>query len=493
MNLAVTLLRKSNEKGDNMNGNSCTLVIFGGTGDLTHRKLIPALYNLEHDSNLSENFAVVTIGRRDYTDQEYREELKQSTKSFSRFSLNESTWEKLQNRLYYKKLDFTNKDNYCELNNYLLTIDNLHQTGSNRIYYLAVAPEYFANIVDSLRSDCMKVPHAFERVVIEKPFGRDLESATFLNNKIVNAFTEANTYRIDHYLGKEMLQNIMVIRFANIFFEPLWNNKYIEQVQISSNETIGVETRGEYYEKSGAIRDMLQSHMFQLLSLITMEKPNDLSPTSIRDEKVKVLKELKNKNVVRGQYEGYRQEKRVADDSNTETFVALKVEVDNQRWKGVPFYIRTGKKMPKKSTEIVIKFNKSDNLLYDSTHLSDNLLVIKVQPMEGVFFQFNAKKPGTQHKIIPVQMDFCQNCQVGINSPEAYERLLFDVMRGDQTLFARWDEVEYSWKFVDHIIEKWIKEEPHFPNYKTGTWGPIEADELLTEDNHEWINLEGDL
>lgn len=489
----------------NLENKPCTLVIFGGTGDLTHRKLIPALYNLEHENLLSKQFAIVSIGRRAYSDEDYRNEMHLSTKSFSRFTVNENVWNQFQSRLYYKQLDFTNKDFYCELNDYLLTVDQKHQTGSNRIYYLAVAPEYFGKIVDSLHIECMKVEGANQRVVIEKPFGRDLESATFLNKKIVDAFSEENTYRIDHYLGKEMLQNIMVIRFANLLFEPLWNRHYIEQVQISSSETLGVETRGEYYEKSGAIRDMLQSHMLQLLSLITMEKPDDLSPKSIRDEKVKVLKAFKSytdetvyTKVVRGQYGpngnevGYRQENKVSSNSDTETYVALQVELENERWKGVPFYIRTGKRMPKKTTEIVIKFKEVASPLYPGENLSNNLLVIKVQPMEGVFFQFNAKKPGTKQEIIPVQMDFCQNCQIGINSPEAYERLLYDVMRGDATLFARWDEVLYSWKFVDTILNAWKKHQPYFPNYPSGTWGPIEADELLAQNNHAWINLEGE-
>jgi glucose-6-phosphate 1-dehydrogenase len=298
-----------------------------------------------------------------------------------------------------------------------------------------------------------------------------------------------------------MLLNIMVIRFANILFEPLWNNQYIEQVQISSNETLGVETRGGYYEKSGAIRDMVQSHLLQLLSLITMEKPKDLDSTSIRDEKVKILKQLskynKNEikeNVIRGQYDTYREEDRVLNTSDTETFVALKLHVNNNRWKGVPFYIRTGKKMPKKSTEIVIQFKQTENPLYDKEEAkTPNILVIHVQPVEGVYLQFNAKEPGTRHKIIPVQMAFCQNCQVGINSPEAYERLLFDVMRGDATLFARWDEVLYSWEFIDSIIDVWNKAEPNFPNYKSGSYGPETADQLLEKDGKEWINIKEDL
>jgi glucose-6-phosphate 1-dehydrogenase len=348
---------------------------------------------------------------------------------------------------------------------------------------------------------------AWKRIVIEKPFGKDLESAKYLNDKIVNVFGEKSTYRIDHYLGKEMLQNIMVIRFANMLFEPLWNNRFIDHIQISSSETVGVENRGGYYEKSGAMRDMVQSHLLQLISLIAMEPPNDLDTDSIRNEKVKVLKALKNisfsgmkNNVVRGQYgsaiikeekiQSYREEKRVSPNSNTETFVALKIYVENLRWADVPFYIRTGKRMPRKSTEIVIQFKSIQDILYfKEKDLQPNMLVIRIQPQEGVFFQFNAKEPGAHGNIIPVQMDFCQNCQIGFNSPEAYERLIYDVMRGDSTLFARWDEVEYSWKFVDSILEAWRKEKPQFPNYKSGTWGPEEANLLLKRDNRKWIEI----
>lgn len=487
---------------------SCTLVIFGATGDLTHRKLLPAIYNLYQQKILPDNFALIAIGRRDKTNEEYRVEVYKSIKQFSRFSIQEEVWDGIKNRIYYKSMDFLQKEKYVELNGFLTDIDRKHNTKGNRIYYMAVAPEHFEGIVDQLSSCCMnKVEKAWKRVVIEKPFGRDLQSAKYLNSKIVDVFQEENIYRIDHYLGKEMLQNIMVLRFANMLFEPLWNNKYIDNIQISSSETVGVENRGGYYERAGAMRDMVQSHMLQLISLIGMEPPNDLDPESIRNEKVKVLKALKRinledieGNVVRGQYGsgqsgketilGYREEKRVASSSNTETFVALKVNIENFRWARVPFYIRTGKRMPKKSTEIIIQFKSIEDILYfKEKQLQPNMLVIRIQPREGVFFQFNAKEPGTQQNIIPVQMDFCQNCQIGINSPEAYERLLYDVMRGDTTLFARWDEVEYSWKFVDSILEAWKNQNPIFPNYEAGTWGPKEAEQLLQKDKRSWINL----
>ncbi len=487
---------------------SYTMVIFGGTGDLAHRKLLPAVYNLKHEKMLPEDFAIVAIGRQNKTNDGYREEIYNSIKQFSRLDIDIEIWNSLKNRIYYRRMDFLAAETYQELNKYLSEVDKKHKINGNRMYYMAVAPEYFKSIVENLNSFCMtQKADSWNRVVIEKPFGRDLSSAKYLNDKIVKVFKEENTYRIDHYLGKEMLQNIMVIRFANMLFEPLWNNKYIDHIQISSSETVGVENRGGYYEKAGAMRDMVQSHMLQLLSLIAMEPPNDLETKSIRDEKVKVLKSLRKikteaikENVVRGQYGpsesederilGYREEKKVSLDSNTETFVALKINIQNFRWSGVPFYIRTGKRMKKKSTEIIVQFKSMQSILYfEEKEVLPNMLVIKIQPTEGIFLQFNAKEPGTHRNIIPVQMDFCQNCQVGINSPEAYERLLSDVLKGDTTLFTRWDEVEYAWKFVDQILESWNDNDPVFPNYEPGSWGPEGSNMLLQKDVRNWINL----
>ncbi|AOY77487.1 glucose-6-phosphate dehydrogenase [Clostridium formicaceticum] len=487
---------------------SCTLVIFGATGDLTHRKLLPAIYNLQYQRLLPEAFSIMAIGRKDKTSNTYREEAYKAVKKFSRFPMEEEVWKDISHKIYYESMNFLEKEGYIELQKRLQIIDEKHHTKGNKIYYMAVAPEYFQHIIDALHKHVInKEEKSWRRIVIEKPFGRDLESAKYLNSKIVEVFQEKNTYRIDHYLGKEMLQNIMVLRFANMFFEPLWNSKYIDNIQISSSERVGVENRGGYYEKAGAMRDMVQSHMLQLVSLIGMEPPNDLDTESIRNEKVKVLKALKKitqedvqENTVRGQYGpgqlggesflGYREEERVSVTSDTETYVALRVFIENFRWAGVPFYIRTGKRMPQKSTEIIIQFKSIENILYFKEKiLQPNLLVIRIQPREGVFFRFNAKEPGTQQKIIPVQMDFCQNCQLDINSPEAYERLLYDVMRGDSTLFARWDEVEYSWRFVDSILEGWKKQKPVFPNYEAGTWGPKETDLLLQKDKRGWINI----
>ncbi|NLC94880.1 MAG: glucose-6-phosphate dehydrogenase, partial [Bacilli bacterium] len=458
----------------------------------------PALYNLLKENNLPRSFAVVSIGRRNLSREEYLEQIKTSIITYGRYPFDEDTWSELRNLIYYKQMDFTDISEYESLKSFLNEVDIKHHTNGNRIYYLAVAPEFFEVIVDNLaKTNLNKHEGKFTRVMIEKPFGRNLQSAIYLNQKIIEVFGEENTYRIDHYLGKEMLQNIMVIRFANSLFEPVWNKDYIEQIQITASETIGVGSRGNYYENAGAIRDMVQSHLLQLLSLIAMERPKDLSPNSVRDEKVKVLQKLKptnkediKKSVVRGQYKSYRHEPNVSPTSNTETFVALKLEVDTPRWKNVPFYVRTGKKLPRKAIEIIIQFKHPEKMLYDNLTSIPNMLIIKVQPQEGIYLVFNAKKPGTKNTIIPVQMDFCQNCYVGINTPEAYERLLLDAFNGDSTLFARWDEVLYSWKFIDAIIETWQDDNVNLPHYEDGSYGPEEANALLARDGREWINLE---
>lgn len=474
---------------------SYTFIIFGGNGDLTYRKLLPALYNLFHEKIITTDFSIIAVGRRDYTNERYHADALQALHKFSRFPVHPDLWDKLKEKISYFTLDFNNPDGYKDLDQHIKKINQFKET--KRIYYLAVAPKYFEIISNNLYVNKMHHDNDhWPKVVIEKPFGRDLQSARYLNEKIVHAFKEENTYRIDHYLGKEMIQNIMVIRFANTVFEPIWNNQYIEQVQITSSETLGIGTRGEYYEKSGAIRDMAQSHLLQLLSLIAMEKPKTLKSEDIKNEKVKVLKALKKfdenniaSSVALGQYEGYTNEDKVKKESRMETFVAFKAYIENKRWQGVPFYIRTGKKMPIKTTEIIIEFKKQDQDLY-ANHEGPNYLVIKIQPREGIFFQFNIKKPGAIQQIIPVKMDFCQNCQIGINSPEAYERLLYDIMREDLTLFARWDEVENSWLFIDDIINYRRNYKQKFPNYKEGEWGPKEADEIIKNDNHEWLYIE---
>jgi len=485
------------------------LVVFGGTGDLAHRKIYPAVYNLYVSGLLPKNFALIAIGRREKTEEVFRKEVANAICSYSRENQgSDADLKQLIARFYYKKADFTKFDGYKSIKEYLNQLDEQYQTHGNWIYYLAVAPEHFGVIVHHLaRSGMTNQERGYKRVVIEKPFGKDLQSAIKLNNIITDVFHEDNIYRIDHFLGKEMLQNIMVIRFANALFEPLWNNKYIDHIQITSSETLGVGNRGGYYESAGAMRDMMQNHMLQLLMLTAMEAPVSLNTHDIRDEKVRVLRAISPltiedvmKNVVRGQYGkgiingkpvcAYREEDRVSPDSRTETYMAMKINIENFRWAGVPFYLRTGKRMPVKTTRIVVQFLPLPEILYykEFKHLEPNRLIIEIQPREGVIIKFNGKKPGTRNEIIPVELDFCQNCNVGEVSPDAYEKLLLDVMAGDSTLFTRWDEVEYSWKLMDSISQAWSLQHSDCPVYPAGTWGPAEADELMRRDGRCWFN-----
>lgn len=487
----------------------CILTIFGGTGDLTHRKLMPALYNLTDKHQLPDNIAVVAVGRQQLSEEEYRKSVYQSIKKFSRSEVEEDVWNSLRDNIYYHRMDFNSDDGYTVLNQLLMALDEKYGTNGNRIYYLAVAPEYFPVIVNKLHTHEMGVkPPARRRIMIEKPFGRDLTSARALNQEITKVFSEQNIYRIDHYLGKQMIQNIMVIRFANILFESVWNSRYIDSVQITSSETIGVQNRGSYYEQAGALRDMIQNHMLQLLTMVAMEAPANLDAEAIRDEKVKILKSLEpfsaetaRRNVVRGQYSGsarngrrilgYREEAKVATTSQTETFIALKARISNFRWAGVPFYIRTGKRLPAKLTEIVIQFKKLPEVLYakePSLILPANILIIKIQPQEGVYFKFNAKEPGMKNKIVPVNMDFCQNCESEEDSPEAYEKLLLDAINEDSTLFTRWDEVENAWSFTDSIVRSLNEDSAPLYSHPAGTWGPDAADDLLSYDDRKWWN-----
>lgn len=478
------------------------LILFGGTGDLTKRKLLPAIYNLYIDNLLPDDFFVLSVGRREKSIDEYRQEIKGAVESFSRNKLDNDKWKSVAQRIYYYRMDFTKGQGYTELDEYIKNLEKKHATLGNRVFYLAISPDAFETVVSNLHKHGLaNNSTGTKRVVIEKPFGRDLKSAEILNKQITKAFDEDDIYRIDHYLGKEMLQNIMVIRFANAAFEPIWNSNHIDHVQITSSETLGVEERGGYYEKSGALRDMVQNHLLQFLSLIAMDEPKSLDTKDIRDEKVKVLKNLEiykdsqvKENVVRGQYStdekgkvpGYRQEQRVSDISDTETYVALKLTINSNRWKGIPFYIRTGKRMKKKGVQAIIQFKNKHKDMYGD--VGANQLAIQIQPKEGVNFKFNAKQPGEGNDVIAVNMDFCQNCIVGYNSQEAYERLLLDVMKGDKTLFTRWDEVMHSWKFIDSINSAWQKEKPDFPNYNANTFGPKETDELMQRDNREWVN-----
>ncbi|WP_060787665.1 glucose-6-phosphate dehydrogenase [Geobacillus zalihae] len=488
---------------DNMNPKSI-IVIFGATGDLAKRKLFPSLYRLYEKGHLHEQFAVVGVARRPLSADEFRNYVRDSVETAFHQKLADG---RFTSHFYYHPFDVTEAESYQRLKSLLEQLDGTYKTEGNRIFYLAMAPEFFGTVTSRLQSEGLTETHGFKRLVIEKPFGHDLASAEKLNDEIRRVFSEREIYRIDHYLGKEMVQNIEVIRFSNAIFEPLWNNRFIANIQITSSETLGVEDRGRYYDHSGALRDMVQNHMLQMVALLAMEPPIKLTTDDIRHEKVKVLRALRpiahdevDRYFVRGQYgrgvihgknvPAYREEPNVDPDSNTETFVAGKLLIDNFRWAGVPFYIRTGKRMAEKSTKIVVQFKDVPMNLYYRTNetIAPNLLVIHIQPDEGITLHLNGKKTGESTTITaPFQLDYCNNCIDGINTPEAYEKLLYDCMRGDATNFTHWDEVAASWQFVDPISEVWANTKASdFPNYAAGSMGPAAADELLKQDGFHW-------
>src|SRR3954447_14849295 len=490
----------------------CSIVIFGATGDLTHRKLIPALYNLAADGELPPAVAVVGVARRDKNDEGFRKELEESVRKFSRQKVRDDIWKTFSQSISYHRTEFHDLKGYESLAERLQQIDKERGTRGNRLFYLAVAPEQFDDIVANIKSVGLnRAPEgSWARVIVEKPFGTDLASARELNKIVSQSFAEDQTYRIDHFLGKETAQNILVLRFANAIFEPLWNTRYIDHVQITAAETLGVEGRAGYYDKSGALRDMVQNHLLQLLCLIAMEAPTDLAADSIRDEKVKVVRSLRRmageavvENVVRGQYaEGaingkpvvaYRNEQGVDPKSNIETYVALRLRIDDWRWADVPVYLRVGKRLPKSGTEISVHFKKAPPVLFnkETITLDENVLVVRIQPDEGISLRMQAKIPGISLRIEPVKMDFHYGTSFGKPSPEAYERLLLDAMSGDATLFARRDEVEEAWAFIDPIEEAWHaqKDAPELHFYPAGSWGPEAADELLARDGRAWRRL----
>ncbi len=491
---------------------TCTVVIFGATGDLTHRKLIPALYNIAADGELPPQVAVVGMARRTKTDEEFRTEMGEAVRKFSRQTVRDELWDGFAKSLFYHVSEFGDAEGYQGLRKKLEEIEKERGNGGNRLFYLAVAPDQFEVILENLKAAGLNKPESgsWARVIVEKPFGTDLPSAKHLNDIVQRAFPEDSTYRIDHFLGKETAQNILVLRFANAIFEPLWNTRYIDHVQITAAETLGVEGRAGYYEGAGALRDMVQNHLLQLLCLVAMEPPTDLRADSIRDEKVKVVRSLRQfsseevaGNVVRGQYAAgaiagkavpaYREEEKVDPKSSTETFVALRLNIDDWRWADVPIYMRVGKRLPKSGTEISIHFKKAPSVLFnkESQALDHNVLVIRIQPDEGISLRMQAKVPGTSFRIEPVKMDFHYGTSFGKASPEAYERLLLDAMSGDATLFARRDEVEQAWKFIDAIEEAWAAREnsPTLFEYPAGSWGPEEADDLLARDGRAWRRL----
>jgi len=473
-----------------------TLVIFGGTGDLACRKLYPALYNLYRVKRLPPGTQVVGVGRREYDRQAFQDYVAGCIQEHSRKKPHALEVDFLR-LFHYQALDLAKSDTFASLEAFLAKLTDSQQ--KQHIFYMAVPPEVFAPTVRKLAAAGLAKD---SRVVLEKPFGWDLASARALQQELAAVFPESAIFRLDHYLGKEMLQNIMMIRMANTVFEPLWNKDHVASIQLQVNESVGIGQRGRYYEQAGALRDMVQNHLMQVLAFTAMEPPRDFSADALRDEKVRVIKALRPlteetiaTQVVRGQYGpgtihgetvvGYRQEPYVSPDSQRETFVAMKLYIDNPRWQGVPFYLRTGKRLPQRSAQVVVEFKKNSNLSFLGD-LAPNLLVIKIQPEEGVAFQFNVKEPDTEFNLRRVLMSFCQNCDYPENSPEAYERLLHDILVGDATLFTRWDEVEATWEYVQSILEAWERDTSEIPQYPAGTWGPEEAQQLLAQDGKVW-------
>ncbi len=495
-------------------GAPCIMVVFGASGDLVKRKLIPALYNLTRERLLSKEFAVVGFARHVMSHDEFRTKISEEMKEFFTGVIDQELWNWLVNRLYYVSGDLQDPAAYQRLQNVLTEVDKAHGTGGNYLYYLATAPEYFSQIIRQLST--VGLTHEenghWRRVIIEKPFGHDLESARALNQEIQKTLKESQIYRIDHYLGKETVQNIMVFRFANGIFEPIWDRRYIDHVQITVAENIGVGQRGGYYDKAGALRDMVPNHIFQLVTLIAMEPPISFEADAVRDEQVKILRAIQSmspeevlKYTVRGQYgEGaindqrvpaYRSEANVPSNSLTETFVALKMFIDNWRWANVPFYLRTGKRLPCRLTEVAIQFKRAPFVLFRKTaveHLKPNLLVLHIQPDEGISLNFGAKVPGPLVRLGAVDMEFKYEDYFGRTPSTGHERLLYDCMLGDATLFQRADMVEAGWGVVSTIQDVW-KALPSrkFPNYQAGAWGPREADELMTRDGREWRKCSG--
>ena len=490
-------------------GDPCVMVIFGAAGDLTKRKLIPALYNLARGNLLSKEFAVVGVARAGMTTEEFRRKLGQDMQEFATEQTDPGLWEWLTQRLYYLPGNFSDPAAYQELRTLLDKVDTDHGTRGNYFYYLATSPGYFAEIVQRLgETGLAREEHGrWRRVIIEKPFGRDLDSAHALNREISQILSEGQIYRIDHYLGKETVQNILVFRFANGIFEPIWNRRYIDHVKITVAEIVGVEQRGGYYEEAGTLRDMVPNHISQLITLTAMEPPISFEANAVRDEQAKILRAIQPLTpeevlvrAVRGQYgegmlEGarvpaYRAEPKVAPDSTTETFVALKLSIDNWRWADVPFYLRTGKRLPSRVTEITIQFKRAPLILFRKTpvdRLTPNRLVLHIQPDEGISLRFGAKVPGPVVRLGSVDMAFQYKDYFGTKPSTGYERLLYDCMTGDATLFQRADMVEAGWSVVAPILDVWKALPPRsFPNYAAGTWGPREADELLERDGRQW-------
>lgn len=487
------------------NVNPCVMVIFGATGDLTGRKLLPALYNLSREGQLPSHFACVGFARREKSNDTFRNELLSAVNQYSRNRpADNEIWDSFKEQIFYHHSEFHDDNGYEELRKLLHAIDMKYGTQGNRVFYLSTQPSFFPLIIQKLHEhkliyDINHVRDKWSRVIIEKPFGHDLSSAQELQKEITQYLDESQIYRIDHYLGKETVQNLLVFRFSNSIFESLWNNNHIDHVQITVSEDIGIGTRGRLWEEAGMLRDIVQNHMMQLISLVAMEPPTSLKASAIHNEKIKVMEAFRpisldnlEMSAVRGQYgpgyiegkevKGYRQEENVATNSFVETYVALKLFIDNWRWAGVPFYLRAGKRLPKRTTEIAIIFKDAPGYLFQSHAKKNepNTLVIRIQPDEGISLKINCKIPGFSNLIQPVKMDFLYGAYFGATPPEAYERLICDCIAGDNTLFARADEALASWRLLTPVLEQWAAKKPtDFPNYPAGTWGPQSADKLI--------------